>query len=115
MADEITIRYRVSQAEQPERARAAWKANPPAWLAAAGYELVDESFNGLVYRADVSSTAQRMLTFGWGKTLYTLSLIFSSDGSVGSLVTITGQAPAKTAAAIREEAAAAGGGDDPRH
>jgi hypothetical protein len=114
MANEITIRYRASAGEGPESVRAAWREQPPPWLSKAGFKLVDETYRALVYRADVTTSFQRITMFGMAKSLYTLTLTFDSDGSVGTVVTIDGKAPEKAIEAIRADAAAAGGGSDPR-
>lgn len=109
LVNQITIQYHLDQ--PPEQARVSWKDSPPKWLAR--YELVDESYNGLSYRADVTPLWQRVVFLGLANSYYALMLRFEGDG-FGSRVTITGQAEERTAAAIRQEAAARGGGVDPR-
>jgi hypothetical protein len=111
LINQITIQYHLD--EPPDEARISWKESPPEWVTRAGYELVDESYNGLSYRADVTPLWQRVVFLGMGNSYYALSLVFAADG-VGSRVTINGQAEEKTAAAIRQDAAAHGGGVDPR-
>ena len=111
LVNQITIQYHLDQ--PPDEARTAWKQSPPEWMAKGRYELVDESYNGLSYRADVTPIWQRVVFLGLGNSYYSLSLLFAADG-FGSRVTITGQAEEKTAAAIRQDAAAHGGGVDPR-
>jgi hypothetical protein len=108
---QIAIQYHLDQ--PPDEALRAWKKRPPEWLARGGYQLADESYNGLSYRADVTPIWQRVVFLGMGNSYFTLSLVFGADG-FGSRVTITGQAEDKTAAAIRQDAAAHGGGIDPR-
>jgi hypothetical protein len=109
MADEITIQYALT--DPPAQARESWKQSPPEWLRRAKFELVDETYDGLVYRGSHGTTRLgRMFSAG----TYTLSLRFDSDGRSGSRVTLTGQAPAPMAAAIRTDADAHGGGVDPR-
>ena len=109
MANEITIQYGLPDA--PAQARTAWKNDPPEWLRKWKFELVDETYDGLVYRgSNASSRFGRMFAPG----TYTLSLNFESDGRFGSKVTLTGQAPPQMQDAIRAEAAAHGGAVDPR-
>jgi hypothetical protein len=109
LINQITIQYRLDV--PPDRAREDWKQRPPKWMAR--FELLDESYNGLSYRADVTPLWQRIVFLGLGNSYYPLSLRFEPDGS-GSRVTITGQAEEKIATAIREDAGAHGGGTDPR-
>ena len=52
LINQITIQYGLDQ--PPDEARAAWKKRPPEWMTKARYELIDESYNGLSYRADVT-------------------------------------------------------------
>jgi hypothetical protein len=109
MANEITIKYALT--DPPTQARQAWKDNPPEWLRKAKFELVDETYDGLVYRgANKQGRLGRMFAPG----TYTLSLKFDANGSSGSWVTLTGQATPDMAAAIRADADAHGGGSDPR-
>ncbi len=109
LVNQLTIQYHLD--DPPDQARAAWKQSPPKWMAR--FELLDESYNGLSYRADVTPLWQRIVFLGLGNSYYPMSLRFEPAGS-GSRVTITGQAEEKVAAAIREDAAAHGGGVDPR-
>jgi hypothetical protein len=109
MANEITIQYALP--DPPAEARQAWKDNPPEWLRKAKFELVDETYDGLVYRgSNASGRFGRLFAGG----TYTLSLRFDPNGSAGSKVTLTGQASPEMAAAIRADAEAHGGGADPR-
>jgi hypothetical protein len=108
MANEITIQYALP--DPPAQARKAWKDSPPEWLRKAKFELVDETYDGLVYRgSNASSRFGRLFAGG----TYTLSLQFDSDGRFGSKVTLTGQAPPDMAAAIQADAGAHGGGINP--
>jgi hypothetical protein len=109
LVNQITIQYHLDS--PPDQARSDWKRSPPKWMAR--YELLDESYNGLSYRADVTPLWQRIVFLGLGNSYYPMSLRFEPDGS-GSRVTLTGQAEQKTAEAIRQDAAAHGGGVDPR-
>jgi len=109
LINQITIQYHLDQ--PPDEARTAWKQSPPQWMAK--FQLLDESYNGLSYRADVTPLWQRIVFLGLASSYYPLSLRFEPEG-FGSRVTITGQAEEKTAAAIRSDAANHGGGTDPR-
>ena len=109
MANEITLQYALP--DQPDRARAAWKASPPAWLLDGGFKLVDETYDGLVYEGSSAYTKVGRL---FASGTYRLSFTFVSDGRFGSRVTVNGQAPPKVQEQIRADAAARGGGVDPR-
>jgi hypothetical protein len=109
MANEISIQYALDG--KPEAAIASWKAAPPAWVGEGGLQLVDESYNGLVYEGSSAHTKFGRL-FASGN--YRLSLLFASDGRFGSVLTINGKAPPKLQELIRADANAHGGGVDPR-
>jgi hypothetical protein len=106
MADEITTQFTLP--DPPDAVRNQWKASPPEFLQKSKFELVDESFNGLVYEADETSAFMRITMFGMGKTLYRLSFVFLEDGT-GTKVSVTGQADEKVAAGIAEFAGGHGG------
>jgi hypothetical protein len=91
MADELTLAFPVPGHDAD--VRSAWRAQPPAFLADGGYELIDESYDTLVYEADVTAKGTRLLMFGMATTLYRLSVTFRPDVAAGGThVTITGQA-----------------------
>jgi hypothetical protein len=108
LINQITIQYHLDA--PPDKARTDWKQTPPKWMER--FELLDESYNGLSYRADVTPLWQRIVFLGLGNSYYPMSLRFEPDGA-GSRVTITGQAEEKVEAAIRQDAATHGGGVDP--
>jgi hypothetical protein len=109
MANEITLQYALP--DRPDEARASWKSSPPLWLVDGGFKLVDETYDGLVYRGSNAYTKfGRLFSSG----TYTLSCTFVSDGRFGSRVTVNGQAPPKLQELIRADAAAHGGAADPR-
>jgi hypothetical protein len=109
MANEITIQYALP--DHPAQARESWKQNPPDWINKGGFKLVDETYDGLVYRGSNAETRfGRMFSAG----TYTLSLHFDANGTTGSKVTLTGQVSPTVAAAIKADADANGGGVDPR-
>jgi hypothetical protein len=98
MADELTLAFPVPGRDAD--VHAGWRAQPPAFLSDGGYALKDESYDSLVYEADVMSKGARLLMFGIAKTLYRLSVTFRPDGAYGTQVTITGQAKEDVRAAI---------------
>ena len=55
----------------------------PAFLADAGFKRTDESYESLVYEANVTTTFVKLSTFGFGKTLYRLAFTFraAQDGA----------------------------------
>jgi len=90
MADEIDIS--VTLPGSPSGELAAWRAQP-AFLGGAGFKLVDESYESLVYEANVMSRSMRILMFGMSKTLYRVSVTFRADASGRTRATISGQLP----------------------
>jgi len=91
MADELTLAFTLPGRDAD--VRAAWRAEPPAFLAGGGYERIDESYDTLVYEDDVTAKGTRLLMFGMATTLYRLSVTFRpGDAAGGTHVTITGQA-----------------------
>jgi hypothetical protein len=91
MADEITLTFTLTGDEAANRS--TWRARAPEALGDAGYQLTDESYDTLVYEANVTTTAIKILMLGLAKTLYRLSVTFRPDGEGNTSVTITGQAP----------------------
>jgi hypothetical protein len=81
---------------------AAWKAAPPEFLGDAGYRLIDESYESLVYEADVTTKTQRIVTWGFGDTIYRLVFTFRDGGDTTTAVTVVGQAKAPVRAALAE-------------
>jgi len=102
MADEVQLKF--TQGGTPETILAAWRATPPTCLVDEGFAIVDESYDTLVFEANVTSRWVRVTMFGMATTLYRLSVTFRQDpdrrGS--TRVTLTGQAPERA----REELAA---------
>ncbi len=98
MADELTLAFSLPGRDAD--LHAAWRAQPPAFLAEGGYELNDESYDTLVYEANVMGRGMRLLMFGTANTLYRLSVTFKADPAFGTRVTITGQAKDETREAI---------------
>ena len=98
MADELTLAFTVPGRDTD--VHAAWRAQPPAFLADGGYEPKDESYDTLVYEADVTGKGTRLLMFGMATTLYRLSVTFRPDPAGGTHVTLTGQAKDEVREAI---------------
>jgi len=88
MADEIRLAFGLPG--PPEGNLAAWKATPPSFLG--DYDLKDESYETLVYEAQVMGAGMRILMWGQAKTLYRLMVTFTDDDTVGTKVMLTGQA-----------------------
>lgn len=107
MADELTLSFTLPGRDAD--VRAAWRAEPPAFLADGGYERIDESYDTLVYEADVTAKGTRLLMFGMATTLYRLSVTFRPDAAIGTQVTITGQAKDRIREAILRYADERGG------
>ena len=104
MADEINLQYLI--AGTPDSALAHWRANPPQWAQEHGYKLIDQSFNSLVYERRRTSGLMRTVDiFGFGETVYRVSIVFTAEGSAKTRVTVSGQADRKARAAIESEAA----------
>ena len=107
MADELTVAFSLPGRDAD--LHAAWRAQPPAFLADGGYERKDESYDTLVYEADVTARTTRLLMFGMATTLYRLSVTFKPDASGGTRVTVTGQAKEDVREAILRFADEQGG------
>jgi hypothetical protein len=89
MADELTLAFTLPGRDAD--VHAAWRTQPPAFLADGGYERKDESYDTLVYEANVTGKGTRLLMFGMARTLYRLSVTFKPDAGGGTRVTMTGQ------------------------
>ena len=59
-----------------------------------------------MFRANVSTKTMKILTWGWGKTLYTLSFTFRPDREGTTRITVLGQASEATRAALAQYATA---------
>jgi hypothetical protein len=91
VADEIDLSLELPGSVGTEIG--AWRAQPPRFLTDAGFKLLDESYESLVYEANVTSRSTRILMFGMARTLYRVSITFRSEPSGRTRVTITGQLP----------------------
>jgi hypothetical protein len=108
MADEVNVSFMLPG--EPAANVAAWRANAPPFLDE--YARVDESYETLVYEANVTSTFTKLATFGMGKTLYRLAFTFRlAEGTTApaTRVVVLGQADAHTIEAMGEWAAANAG------
>jgi hypothetical protein len=106
VADEVNAGFVL--AGSAETNRAAWRAEAPAFLAVRKYRLVDESYESLVYEANVTTKYVKIVMFGFAKTLYRLSFTFRDvDGA--TRVTALGQAMEPTREALARYAAEAAG------
>ena len=104
MADEVNLVFVVPGTDADLHQQ--WKAQPPDFLEPDGYQLFDESYDTLVFRANVSTMTMKILTWGWGKTLYTLSFTFRPDREGATRITAIGQASEPTRAALAQYAIA---------
>ncbi len=105
MADETRAGFAVPGA--PGSFLAAFKAAPPAFLVDGGYRLVDESYESLVYEANATTTYTKLVTWGFGKTVYKLVFTFRDAGAGNTAVTILGQAKEDVRTAINQYVAEA--------
>jgi len=99
MADEVNLSFMVPG--EPSVNVATWRANPPAFLVDAGFERTDESYESLVYEANVTTTFLKLSTFGFGKTLYRLTFTFRAAPDA-TRVTVVGQANEDTRAELAQ-------------
>jgi hypothetical protein len=99
MADELNVSFMLPGAAAANSA--AWRANPPAFLADGKFERADESYESLVYEANVTTKFVKISTWGWGKTLYRLSFTFR-DSDDATKVTVLGQANVATRTALAQ-------------
>jgi hypothetical protein len=90
MADEVNIAFGLPGT--PDTNRSTWRDDPPAFLR--DYALIDESYNTLVYEAEVTSKTMKVLMFGMATSLYRLMVTFLPREPNGCRVTISGQAKA---------------------
>ncbi len=106
MADELTLAFTLPGRESD--VHASWRAQPPDFLTGGGYERTDDSYDSLVYEADVTTRSTRLMMFGMATTLYRLAVTFRPDASGGTRVTLTGQAKDEVREAILRYADANG-------
>jgi hypothetical protein len=108
MANEVNVSFMLPG--DPAANVASWRAQAPPFLD--DYARVDESYESLVYEANVTSTFTKLATFGIGKTLYRLTFTFrlaDNTATPATRVVALGQADADTVKAMGEWAAANAG------
>jgi hypothetical protein len=106
MADEVNASFMLPGA--PATNVATWRTKPPAFLADAGFKRTDESYESLVYEANVTTTFVKLSTFGFGKTLYRLTFTFRAAQDA-TQVTVLGQANEDTRAEMAQWMVASSG------
>jgi hypothetical protein len=99
MADEVNASFMLPG--EPAANVATWRATPPPFLVDAGFERIDESYESLVYEANVTTTFVKLSTFGFGKTLYRLAVTFRAAPDA-TQVSVLGQANEATRAALAQ-------------
>ncbi len=102
MADEVNVAFTLPGDDAANHR--AWRAQAPEVLRDAGYKLKDESYDTLVYEANVTTTTIKIVMFGFAKTLYRLSVTFRPDGDGNTSVTMIGKAQPR----VRDELARLG-------
>jgi hypothetical protein len=93
MADEVNASFMLAGA--PAANLAAWRADPPPFLSVDGYRQIDDSYESLVYEANVTTGFVKITTFGFGKTVYRLTFTFRASGEA-TQVSALGQALERT-------------------
>jgi hypothetical protein len=93
MADEVDVA--VNLPGSAAAVLAQWRETPPGFITDHGFRRVDESYESLVFEADVTTRAQKLLMFGMASTLYRITITFRDDPTRAGAtrVTILGQAP----------------------
>lgn len=98
MADEVNLEIRVPG--DPLATMQAFRAQPPAWITDNRFTLADESYESLVYAADVMRPGMKLLMWGMARTIYRITATFRADGAGGTRLTLLGQAEESMRAAI---------------
>ena len=116
MADEINLQFNLR--EPARTAMDSWRASPPDPIREAKFELVDEAVDTLMYERryqDATARIMNVVSFGmnrlWGgktENFFRVSVKFDADGDYASKVTIFGNAPQETRAALGRYAAERG-------
>jgi hypothetical protein len=94
MADEVNASFVVPG--EPSAILAAWRADPPSFLSIDGYKQIDDSYESLVYEANVTTSFVKITTFGFGKTVYRLTFTFRAGADGVTQVSGLGQALERT-------------------
>jgi hypothetical protein len=101
MADEVNVSFMLPG--EPAVHVASWRAQAPPFLD--GFKRVDESYESLVYEANVTTKFVKLATWGFGKTLYRLTFTFRPV-ETATQVNVLGQAMEDTRAAMARWVAA---------
>jgi plastocyanin len=99
VADELELTFDLPG--EPGSRVDAWRASTPPFLA--DHKRVDESYESLVYEADVTSTFTKFATMGFARTLYRLTFTFrpvTTSAGPGTRVTVVGKAREHTVKAM---------------
>ena len=125
MADEIELHY--IHDEPPAAVLQSWRAQPPAAVRDGEFEVVDESYNSLIYEERFYDAPQKILIvatlgFAWllrkivpMQSIWKFTVRFDpEDGERRTKVTILGHAREETRTALGELAAEHGGAIDLR-
>ncbi|MDX6650806.1 MAG: hypothetical protein QOJ97_2757 [Solirubrobacteraceae bacterium] len=116
MADEINLQF-THEGAAPGL-MASWREQPPEAIGDAGFQLHDEAVETLMYERryqDATTRIMNLSSFGlnrlWGgntENYFRISVRFDADGDYRSRVTIVGNAPEETRAALGRYAAERG-------
>src|SRR3712207_2913456 len=98
MADEVNLAITLPHDERT--AHAQFRAQPPGWITENGFRLVDESYESLVYEADVMGAGMKILMWGMAKSVYRITATFRPGEAGGTRLTLIGQAKEPMRAAI---------------
>jgi len=113
VADELELHFFTPG--PPDQAMFRWRSQPPD--AITGFELVDESFNGLSYERryyDWPAYLNFLSVLGvllrkWQQSIYKVSVRFDDSGTGHTRVTVVGKVDPDTRAALGHLADAQGG------
>jgi hypothetical protein len=94
MADEVNASFVLPG--EPAANLTAWRADPPPFLSVDGYKQIDDSYESLVYEANVTTGFVKITTFCFGKTVYRLTFTFRATADGATQVGALGQALERT-------------------
>jgi hypothetical protein len=105
LSDQFMAHFRLTNL-QPAAALAQWTETHPGWLPE-DYKVIDGSYNSVTWQWLTKQFVMKLLPFSslfGGQTAYRITAQFESDGGLGTVVTVNGQADDKTRAAIQASA-----------
>jgi hypothetical protein len=115
MADEIELHYVT--AGLPDSVMAQWRSERPPALGE--FEVVDESYNSLVYEHHYYDWIWKLMWFltfgvayllrGFAESVYRVTVRFDAEGGTQTKVTLLGKADPETRAELGQLAAENGG------